>query len=229
MSALDAGLLSLPGAVGVVVGSGLGARLARRLSVAGVSGTALVVFVACHALNLTFAVDTSLVWYCAVGTLAGLAIGVAVAPTSAAIMAALPMGRIGAGSAVSNAIRQVGSVLGIAVLGTIVSNVYQRSIGPSLAGLPAEVRDAASGSAEATRRTAAAVGQPALVDAANDSFIHSMHVAASTAAGLALIGAIVLILGFRAKETPAVEAQGASVEVLIGPAEAGGLEADRAR
>lgn len=209
ISALHAGLLSLPSAVGVVVGSGLGARLARRFSIAAVSGTALVVLAACHALNLTLWIDTSLVYFSAVSTLAGLAIGVAVAPTSAAIMAALPMDRMGAGSAVNNAIRQVGSVLGIAVLGTIVSNVYQNSIAPSLAGLPEGARDAAAGSAEATRRTAAAVARPELVDAANDSFIHAMHVAATVAAGFALFGAIVVILAFRAKpaaaEAPAVQ------------------------
>jgi EmrB/QacA subfamily drug resistance transporter len=199
LTALHAGLLSLPGAMGVVIGSALGARLVRRFSVGAVSGTALAVFAACHALNLTFAVDTSLVWFCVVGGVAGVAIGTAVAPTSAAIMAALPMERIGAGSAVSNAIRQVGSVLGIAVLGTIVSNVYQHSIASSLTGLPEGVRDSAATSAEATRRTAAALGRPELVGQANDSFIHSMHIAATTAAGFALFGAIVVILAFRAK------------------------------
>lgn len=203
LTALHAGLLSLPGAVGVAVGSALGARLARRFSIAAVSGTALAVFAACHALNLTFVIDTPLVYFCAVGSLAGLAIGVAVAPTSAAIMAALPMERIGAGSAVSNAIRQVGSVLGIAVLGTIVSNVYQSSIASSLTGLPAAARDAASGSAEATRRTAVAIGRPELVGQANDAFVHSMHIAATVAAAFALVGALAVILAFRTKATPA--------------------------
>lgn len=203
LSALHAGLLSLPGATGVVIGSALGARLVRRFSVAAVSGTALAAFAGCHALNLTFSVDTSLIWYCVVGGVAGIAIGTAVAPTSAAILSTLPMERIGAGSAVNNAIRQVGSVLGIAVLGTIVSNVYQHSIASSLAGLPDGAREAAEGSAEATRRTAAAVGRPELVGQANDAFVHSMHIAAITAAGFALFGAIAVILAFRAKTTPA--------------------------
>jgi EmrB/QacA subfamily drug resistance transporter len=203
LSALHAGLLSLPAAAGVVVGSALGARLARRFSIAAVSGTALVVFAACHAFNLLYGIDTPLVYLCLVGSLSGLAVGTAVAPTSAAILSTLPMDRMGAGSAVNNAIRQVGSVLGIAVLGTIVSNVYQHSIASSLAGLPAAARDAASGSAEATRRTAGAVGRPELVGQANDAFVHSMHVAASVAAAFALLGAIAVILAFRAKATPA--------------------------
>ncbi|WP_198676405.1 MFS transporter [Kribbella monticola] len=204
MTALHAGLLSLPGALGVVIGAPLGARLARRFSIAAVSGTALAVFAFCHAMNLTYVIDTPLIWFCLVGFVAGTAIGAAVAPTSAAIIAALPVDRIGAGSAVNNAIRQVASVLGVAVLGTILSNVYQHSIAPSLADLPAGVRENAAGSAEATRRTAVALGRPELVHAANDAFIHSMHVAAATAAICAFVGAIVIIVAFRARRSTAV-------------------------
>jgi hypothetical protein len=91
------------------------------------------------------------------------------------------------------------------VLGTIMSNVYQHSIAPSLADLPNGARETAAGSAEATRRTAVALGRPELVHAANDAFIHSMHIAAVTAAGCALVGAIVIILAFRARRSTAVD------------------------
>jgi uncharacterized membrane protein YfcA len=84
MSALSAGLMSLPGAIGVVVGSPLGARLAARFGVARVSGTAVVALALCFGLNLTYDVDTPLLWIGVVGALAGLAIGVTVAPTTRA-------------------------------------------------------------------------------------------------------------------------------------------------
>ncbi|TCO41602.1 EmrB/QacA subfamily drug resistance transporter [Kribbella antiqua] len=203
MSALDAGLMSLPSATGVVLGSPIGARLAARFGVARISGTALVAFALCHALNLTYDVDTSLVWVAAVGALAGLSIGVAVAPTTAAVIATLPMERIGAGSAVNNAIRQVGSVLGVAVLGTIVSSTYQHQVEPHL---PATIRDAGV-SAEATRHVARAIGRPDLVDLANYTFIHAMHTAALVASAITLTGAIVLTLAFRAKRRTAEEIQ----------------------
>jgi EmrB/QacA subfamily drug resistance transporter len=203
MSALAAGLVSLPGALGVMIGAPLGARLAGRYGVARVCGTALVAFAGCHALNLTFTVDTSLIWFCLVGGIAGVAIGAVVAPTTAAVLGALPMDRMGAGSAVNNAIRQVGSVLGVAVLGTVLASAYQRAISPALAGLPAGARDSAAGSAEATRRVAAALGRPDLAGAANDAFLHAMHIAAGVAAACALIGAIVVIEAFRARHADA--------------------------
>ena len=222
LTALHAGLLSLPGAVGVVVGAPLGARLARRFGVAAVAGTALAAFALCHVLNITFAVDTSLIWFCIVGGIAGTAIGAAVAPTTAAVIGALPMDRIGAGSAVNNAIRQVGSVLGVALLGTILSNVYQHKIASSLDDLPAAVRETAAGSAEATRRTAAAIGRPDLVQSANDAFIQSMHIAATVAAACALLGAVALAWAFRTNRpessAPATGAPAAAASVTGAPA-----------
>ncbi|MEU4190349.1 MFS transporter [Kribbella sp. NPDC026611] len=193
MSALAAGLMSLPAATGVIIGSQLGARLAARFGVARVSGTAVLVLAACFELNLLYDVNTSLVWIGIVGGAVGLSIGMTTAPTTAAIMATLPLDRMGAGSAVNNALRQVGSVLGVAVLGTIVSSTYQHAIAPSLGGLP----DAAGTSAEATRHVAGTLHRPELVQAANDAFIHAMHVAAGVAGGIVLVGAIVLLLAFR--------------------------------
>lgn len=205
---LHAGLLTLPGALGVVLGSPLGARLAARFGIARVSGTALAVFTLCTVLNLTYALDTSLVWICVIGAVAGLTIGAAVAPTTAGVVATLPMDRIGAGSAVSNAIRQVGSVLGVAVIGTIVSSTYQHAIAPSVVGLPAVVGE----SAEATRHFAGVAGRPQLVPLANDAFIHAMHTAALVAAIFTLAGAVVLTLAFRNRSAPVVEAEQIAVD-----------------
>jgi EmrB/QacA subfamily drug resistance transporter len=203
MAALDAGFVALPGAFGVIVGAPLGARLVRRFGVARISGGALVLFTLCVAANALFTVDTPLVWFAAVGALAGTSVGAAVAPTTAAVLAALPVDRIGAGSAVSNTLRQVGSVVGVALLGTVLADAYQRGIASSLDGLPAAARDAAHPSAEATRRVAALLGRPELAGAANRAFIHAMHVTALCGAAIALLGAIVLIAAFRSTAAPA--------------------------
>ncbi len=226
LSALEAGFVTLPGALGVIVGAALGARLAPRFGVARVSGTALFLFTLCVAANVLFTVDTSLVWFCLAGGLAGTAIGTAVAPTTAAVIGALPMDRMGAGSAVNNTIRQVGSVVGVALLGTVLANAYQRAIAPSLGGLPAAAQDAAQPSAEATRRVAATIGRPGLIDSANEAFIHAMHVTAACAAVIALIGAVVLVAAFTSprgdvqpvREEPAVAGDREPVVVEASPA-----------
>jgi EmrB/QacA subfamily drug resistance transporter len=212
MSAFEAGLAGLPTAVGVIAGAPLGTRLVahfgdarepngKHSGIAPVVGTALVSFSLAFAAYLTVGVDTPLAWVLLIGAVSGLAVGATVAPVTAAILAQLPMERMGAGSAVSSTVRQVGSVLGIAVLGTVLTTVYRRGIEPSLGGLPEQARDAARPSAEATRHVAALVGRPDLVVEANRVFIHAMQVTAVWAAVVALVGAAALVMAFRAPRT----------------------------
>jgi EmrB/QacA subfamily drug resistance transporter len=197
MTALHTGLTFLPGAVGVALGSVLGARLARRYGVGPVSGIGLLVVAAAFLSNLGFGLHTPLVLFCAVGLISGTAMGCAIAPAVAAVIAVLPPDRMGAGSAINNTVRQVGSVLGIALLGTILASTYRDRIAPFLAALPDGARKVASPSAEHTRAVAAALHRPDLTDAANDAFISSMHVTAASCAVAALLGGLLLLVAFR--------------------------------
>jgi EmrB/QacA subfamily drug resistance transporter len=201
MSALDAGLAGLPGALGVIAGSPAGTRLAGRFGVAPVTGTALTVLALTVAANIGFDVDTPLVWFLLVGAVSGIAIGAVVAPVTAAVLAELPMERMGAGSAVSNTVRQVGNVLGVALLGTVLTTTYRHGISPHLAGLPPAAQESAGSSAEATRHAAAAVSRPDLVSTADNVFIHAMHVTAVWGAVVALLGAVALVAAFRRRSS----------------------------
>ena len=51
----------------------------------------------------------------------GLGMGLTMAPTTAAAVGSVPVDKAGVGSAVINAMRQVGGSLGIAVMGTLVA------------------------------------------------------------------------------------------------------------
>jgi MFS family permease len=202
MTALETGLAFLPGAIGLAAGSPLGARLAGRHGVGLVSGIGLLVVTAAFFANLSFGVDTPVAWFCTVGFVSGVAMGLTIAPTVAAVIAVLPVDRMGAGSAVNNTVRQVGSVLGIALLGTILSTAYRDRIAPSLTALPPGARDAAAASAEHTRAVADALQRPGLADAANSSFIGAMHVTAASAALALLLGAALLLVAFRRRPAP---------------------------
>ncbi len=201
MSALDTGLAFLPGAVGVAVGSVLGSRLAKRFGVGPVSGGALLVVALGFLANLTFGLDTPLLWFCTVGLVSGIAMGMAIAPTVAAVIAVLPLDRMGAGSAVNNTVRQVGSVLGIALLGTILASTYRDRIAPALAGLPAQARDTAAPSAEHTRAVAEQLQRPDLAAAADEAFMTALHLTAATGALVAFAGGVLLLLAFRASRS----------------------------
>lgn len=130
----------------------------------------------------------------------GLSIGMVIGPVTAALISNLPLEQAGAGSAVTNTVRQTGSVIGIAVGGTIMSITYRRAIEPSLEGAPGPVQDQARVSAEQARHVANVIHRPTLAQAADNAFIHAMHVGAGWIAVIALLGAVVLLITLPAVE-----------------------------
>ncbi|WP_208630144.1 MFS transporter [Amycolatopsis kentuckyensis] len=202
---LQAGLASIPTAVGAVVGAPLAARLVRRRSVRVVTVPALTVAALTIGAYLFLGLHTPLAWIEFLLLVQGLAIGMVIGPVTAALIGNLPLEQAGAGSAVTNTVRQTGSVIGIAVGGTILSIGYRRAIEPSLAGAPGPVQDQARISAEQARHAAGATGRPGLAQAADDAFVHAMHVGAVWIAVVALLGAVVLLVTLPAagkKEEP---------------------------
>ncbi|WKG04754.1 MFS transporter [Mycolicibacterium sp. HK-90] len=107
--------------------------------------------------------------------------GLCTAPTTSAIMGAVPDEKQGVASAVNDTTREVGAALGIAVAGSILAAHYQNHLGPKLSGLPAEVREPILGSlAEALAVTGqlgpqgtavAELAKQAFLDATNSALL----------------------------------------------------------
>lgn len=193
-SPTEAGLANIPTAAGALAGAPLATRMVRRFSLRPVAIPALTVAALTMGGYAFLGLDTPLVWIELLLLVQGLSIGVVIGPVTAALISNLPLEQAGAGSAVTNTVRQTGSVIGIAVGGTILSIMYQRAIEPALAGLSGPAQDQARVSAEQTRHVATAIDQPALAQAADNAFIHAMHVGAGWIAGIALLGAAVLLI-----------------------------------
>lgn len=145
--------------------------------------------------------------------LMGTAMAHVMPPATVMIMSSLPREKAGSGSAVNNVFRQVGGALGVAVLGSLMSTVYRNGIKDHLGFLPADKRHAAAESIEATLGVASRQGVKgqALVQPANDAFIHAMHITAAASAGVALLGALIVLVYLPAK-APAKAAPGGSAE-----------------
>jgi MFS family permease len=134
--------------------------------------------------------------------LQGLGMGAAIAPTTEAIMSVLPADRTGAGSAVNNSMRQIGGVLGVAVLGSVLAGVYRDEITPKLGALSPEQADAAGESPEAARLLAQRLSMPRLSDFADEGFVHAMHVASVVGTAAAVVGAAIIWWTFRRAAFP---------------------------
>ena len=63
------------------------------------------------------------------------------APTTTAIMHAVPDEKQGVASAVNDTTREVGAAVGIAVAGSIVAAHYNKLLAPQLAGFPSRFVD----------------------------------------------------------------------------------------
>lgn len=201
-SPMEAGVASLPTALGALLGAPVGAGLVRRWSLRAVSVPSLVVAALAMGAYGVLGLHTPLVRIEILFFVQGLSIGMVLSTVTAALISSLPLDRAGAGSAVTNTVRQTGSVIGIAVGGTIMSIVYRRAIEPSLSEVPGPVRDRARVSAEQARHVATAVNRPTLAHAADDAFIHAMHVGAVWVTLIALCGAAVLAISLRPARKP---------------------------
>jgi EmrB/QacA subfamily drug resistance transporter len=205
---LEVGVRLIPVAGALIVGAPLSARLVERIGTKAVvtggltlvSGGLLLLATASLASGYSLVVSSLVVL--------GLGMGMTMAPATEAIMGALPRARAGAGSAVSTTVRQVGGVLGVAVLGSLLSSAYGTRMTDTLHGLPSTVVSAASDSVGAAVGIAARIGGApgrALVDTAHSAFIHGMDVTLVVAAAVALIGALVALLFLPARAAAAPE------------------------
>ncbi|MFE3875569.1 MFS transporter [Kitasatospora sp. NPDC059146] len=205
-SAFETGLALLPLAVGSFAASGLGALLAPRIGtlnlvlagitceMAGVAGIGLVLSPDGNG----WQVAPFLLLY-------GVGVGWATAQITGVVLADVPVARSGQGSGIQSTSRQIGSALGIAILGTVLFTTLTTDLTHTLRndGLPpAQARSIAT-----SVQHSAGTSIPSLLatptthqagQRARESFTTATSTAAYTAAGALALG---LTAAVRLKQT----------------------------
>ncbi len=124
--------------------------------------------------------------------------GLTMTPMTELIMSSVPRDKAGVGSAMNDTTREVGTTLGVAVLGSILSSGYTSRIGGLTDGLPAEAQQAVEGSLAGALGTAnhlAATGNPGqaeqIVNVAKDAWAHGLQLSMAIGAGIVLVAAVI--------------------------------------
>jgi len=196
-SPLHAGLLTLPLAAAQMLFSPRSAAFVQRFGTKAVATAGLAVVAAALASYHFFLGADTPIWVLGViFFVQGAGMANVMPPATDAVMSVLPREQAGSASSLNNIARQVSVALGVAVLGSILAQVYRNQLTPHLTGLPASARDAATASIAGTQAVAHQMGPAGarLLGPANAAFVHAMHVTSLISAVIALVGAIVVFI-----------------------------------
>ncbi|GGD10513.1 DHA2 family efflux MFS transporter permease subunit [Nocardioides daphniae] len=185
---LATGIRLLPLIGGLVVGAPTGERLAARVGYRVPVSAGLAVLAAGVGVGAATDVASGYGFVAAWLAIAGLGIGMALAPAMDAVLDALPTEQAGSGTAITMTLRQTGGALGVALLGSLLAEGYTGRV--DTAGLPAAAAAAARESIAGALTAAARIGEPSLAVSANAAYLHGMSlvlIATAVTAGVSAL------------------------------------------
>jgi EmrB/QacA subfamily drug resistance transporter len=194
-SAFETGLALLPLALGSFLASGVAAPLTARFGAAVVVRVGVTSEIVGIAL-VGLVVSTTTPWYAPVPGLLlyGLGVGLATAQLTGLILVDVPVEESGQGSGTQSTTRQVGSALGVAILGTILFSTLSGQLDSGLTDLlPADqigvVSEAVTRSAgDAIDGLATGPGGEPVADAARAALADATRWTAFSAAAILALG-----------------------------------------
>jgi len=216
-SAIEAGAVMTPLALGLVMGAGSSSKAVDRI------GTAPVVAAGLTGVGIVLA--STVLWDPSIGAgllllwffLLALSMGWVMAPATEAVVGAVPAARSGVASAMNTVARMVSGALGVAVIGSLVNSIYRTDLEPHVTGLPAPAREAAGESIGAAGAVAAHLpgdAGSALMAGAADAFTGAMGIGMVVAGAVSLAAAVLVarvLPGKPAPEPVAAERRGSSI------------------
>jgi EmrB/QacA subfamily drug resistance transporter len=212
-SPLQAGLLTIPLAVGQLLCAPRSAVMVRRFGAKAVCATGLLL-VAAAMIGYHLLGTSTPIWVLEVTFfIQGAGMGTVMPPATELVMSVVPRDRGGAGSAITNISRQVAVALGVAVLGSVLAQAYRGQLAPHLGVLPAAARGQATASIAATQAAAQHLGPAGrgLLAAADQSFVHAMHLTSVISFSIAVLGAGVMAIWMPGRQPGATPVTGTGV------------------
>jgi MFS transporter, DHA2 family, multidrug resistance protein len=208
--ALGSGLRLLPMIGGMLIGMVAGTRLQATRKETGTAPasarlivtTGYLLMAAAMALGAFTKLDSSTGYTLGWVALAGLGLGMIMPSSMGIALGALSAERSGAGSALLTALRQVGSTIGVAILGTVISNSYSNRVSGATGHLPAAAAASVRSSVGAGVAVAQKLGSADLLDTVRNGFVHGMDLMLWTCGGIAVVAALLALTFLPRKAQP---------------------------
>jgi EmrB/QacA subfamily drug resistance transporter len=120
----------------------------------------------------------------------GVGMAVSVAPLTTVVMGAVPQERVGVGSGINNAVSRVAGLLAVALLGLVLSNVFNASLERQMDAMGLTGPARAEVVAQRGKLAAIESSDPRIQDAVAGAFLSGYRVVLCIAAGLAMLSAL---------------------------------------
>ncbi|MFF1926159.1 MFS transporter [Streptomyces sp. NPDC058221] len=188
--AFGTGVRMLPMMGGLILATRAGGPVNARFGARATMSAGLVVLAFAAILGSRTTVDSGYGFTALWLSIAGVGFGFAVVPAMDAALGALPPERSGSGSGLLMTVRQTGSALGIALLGSLLAGAYSGRLDTT--GIPAAAADTAGDSVVAAHAVAARLGAQRLADSADAAYLHGMSLVMLVIGATALVSALLV-------------------------------------
>ncbi|WP_406171305.1 MFS transporter [Streptomyces sp. NBC_00996] len=132
-------------------------------------------------------------------SLTGLGFGLAVVPATSLVMGSLPDGNAGQGTSLLETVQQLGGVLGVAGLGSLLGYGYLARL--TTDGLPAPAADAARDSVSGADEVARQLHDTGLSVSAHEAFVHGMNLVLTACGIISLLAAVLAAIYLPSRST----------------------------
>jgi EmrB/QacA subfamily drug resistance transporter len=199
--AFGTGLRVLPLIGGLMAAATLSDPLVSRLGARTIVPAGLLIVAAGSLLGATTQISDGYGFAALWLALTGLGFGLTVVPATTLVMESLPDGHSGTGTSLLETVQQVGGVVGVAALGSLLGYGYLHRIDTDR--LPAPAADAARDSVAGANTVAGQLHDANLASSAHEAFLHGMSLVLTTGGAMALVAAVLAALFLPGRSTTA--------------------------
>ena len=196
MSPLKASLSVIPIMLPMLIVSPFIPNVVKKIGARFTVSAGLLIMTVAFVIMSTWTIDMT--YWDLLLTMAIMMVGISAAmtPGTNILMSSVPRNRSGMGSAMNDTTRELGGALGVAVLGAILSSVYEKNIVDTAEKIVGPAKDAIETSLAAALQVADKVGPAgdSIAIAAKEAWMGGLSSAALVAASIIFVASIIALL-----------------------------------